>query len=273
MHSGVPGLWLTRSDGAPNSDSPHIIYSLRLHAVRTRGRPEASPSQDPERVIHRASGACGASKSTGLRRVGGSPSHIPVLDGSGEAAPWSYEGSPRRRTPTASARRTMRRLDSAGWERGAVDAPASPASPARAEPPRPSGAAPAEQHGRRQCGERYHPPGIPLRRRPPHPITTPPTTAPPSRTRRWAEGPRRRALGEEEPQGGGLTGERRAPTEGIGEGGTRRGGAGGRKGRPGGRTGGGWGKGGGANGTRTRNPLLAKQVRYQLRHGPCGAVI
>jgi Family of unknown function (DUF5318) len=25
---------------------------------------------------------------------------------------------------------------------------------------------------------------------------------------------------------------------------------------------------GGANGTRTRNPLLAKQVRYQLRHGP-----
>ena len=26
----------------------------------------------------------------------------------------------------------------------------------------------------------------------------------------------------------------------------------------------------GANGTRTRNPLLAKQVRYQLRHGPLG---
>ena len=26
--------------------------------------------------------------------------------------------------------------------------------------------------------------------------------------------------------------------------------------------------GGGANGTRTRNPLLAKQVRYQLRHSP-----
>ena len=25
---------------------------------------------------------------------------------------------------------------------------------------------------------------------------------------------------------------------------------------------------GGANGTRTRNPLLAKQVRYQLRHSP-----
>ena len=25
---------------------------------------------------------------------------------------------------------------------------------------------------------------------------------------------------------------------------------------------------GGANGTRTRNPLLAKQVRCQLRHGP-----
>ena len=24
----------------------------------------------------------------------------------------------------------------------------------------------------------------------------------------------------------------------------------------------------GANGTRTRNPLLAKQVRYQLRHSP-----
>lgn len=24
----------------------------------------------------------------------------------------------------------------------------------------------------------------------------------------------------------------------------------------------------GANETRTRNPLLAKQVRYQLRHGP-----
>lgn len=191
VHSGVPGLWLTRSDGAPNSDSPHIIYSLRLHAVRTRGGLEASPSQDPERVIHRASGACGASKSTGLRRVGGSPSHIPVLDGSGKTAPWSYEGSPRRRTPTASARRTMRRLDSAGWERGAVDAPASPASPARAEPPRPSGAAPPEQHGRRQCGERYHPPGIPLRRRPPHPITT--TTAPPSRASRWAESPRRRA--------------------------------------------------------------------------------
>ena len=197
MHSGVPGLWLTRSDGTPNSDSPHIIYSLRLHAVRTRGRPEASPSQDPERVIHRASGACGASKSTGLRRVGGSPSHLPVLDGSGEAAPWSYEGSPRRRTPTASARRTMRRLDSAGWERGAVDAPASPASP---HPP--SGAAPAEQHGRRQCGERYHPPGIPLRRRPPHPITTPPTTAPPSRTRRWAEGIRgRRATGRRSHRG------------------------------------------------------------------------
>ena len=91
VHSGVPGLWLTRSDGAPNSGSPHIIYSLRLHAVRTRGRPEASPSQDPERVIHRASGACGASKSTGLRRVGGSPSHLPVLDGSGKAAPWSYD--------------------------------------------------------------------------------------------------------------------------------------------------------------------------------------
>ena len=84
---------------------------------------------------------------------------------------------------------------------------------------RPSRAAPAEQHGRRQCGERYHPPGIPLRRRPPHPITTTSLTAPPSRASRWAEGPRRRALGEEEPQGGGLTGERRAPTEGIGEGG------------------------------------------------------
>jgi hypothetical protein len=28
----------------------------------------------------------------------------------------------------------------------------------------------------------------------------------------------------------------------------------------------------GANGTRTRNPLLAKQVRYQLRHGPVVAV-
>ena len=205
MHSGVPGLWLTRSDGAPNSDSPHIIRSPRLHAVRTRGRPEASPSQDPERVIHRASEACGASKSTGLRRVGGSPSHLPVLDGSGEAAPWSYEGSPRRRTPTASARHTMRRLDSAGWKKGVVDAPASPASPARAEPPRPSGAAPAEQHGRRQCGERYHPPGIPLRRRPPHPITT--TTAPPSRASSWAESPRRRALGEEEPQGGGHRGK------------------------------------------------------------------
>ena len=27
---------------------------------------------------------------------------------------------------------------------------------------------------------------------------------------------------------------------------------------------------GGANGTRTRNPLLAKQVRYQLRHSPIG---
>ena len=27
---------------------------------------------------------------------------------------------------------------------------------------------------------------------------------------------------------------------------------------------------GGANGTRTRNPLLAKQVRYQLRHSPKG---
>ena len=27
---------------------------------------------------------------------------------------------------------------------------------------------------------------------------------------------------------------------------------------------------GGANGTRTRNPLLAKQVRYQLRHSPVG---
>lgn len=26
----------------------------------------------------------------------------------------------------------------------------------------------------------------------------------------------------------------------------------------------------GANGTRTRNPLLAKQVRYQLRHSPIG---
>ena len=26
----------------------------------------------------------------------------------------------------------------------------------------------------------------------------------------------------------------------------------------------------GANGTRTRNPLLAKQVRYQLRHSPVG---
>ncbi len=25
---------------------------------------------------------------------------------------------------------------------------------------------------------------------------------------------------------------------------------------------------GGAKGTRTPNPLLAKQVRYQLRHGP-----
>ena len=270
MHSGVPGLWLTRSDGAPNSDSPHIIYSLRLHAVRTRGRPEASPSQDPERVIHRASGACGASKSTGLRRVGGSPSHIPVLDGSGEAAPWSYEGSPRRRTPTASARRTMRRLDSAGWERGAVDAPASPASPARAEPPRPSGAAPAEQHGRRQCGERYHPPRIPLRRRPPHSITT--TTAPPSRASSWAEGPRRRALGEEEPQGGGHRGKESPDGGHRGRGdpeGRRRG----SEGEARWKNRGGWGKGGGANGTRTRNPLLAKQVRCQLRHGPCGAVI
>ena len=28
------------------------------------------------------------------------------------------------------------------------------------------------------------------------------------------------------------------------------------------------GTGGGAYGTRTRNPLLAKQVRYQLRQGP-----
>ena len=27
-------------------------------------------------------------------------------------------------------------------------------------------------------------------------------------------------------------------------------------------------RGGGAKGTRTPNPLLAKQVRYQLRHGP-----
>ena len=27
---------------------------------------------------------------------------------------------------------------------------------------------------------------------------------------------------------------------------------------------------GGAKGTRTPNPLLAKQVRYQLRHGPLG---
>ena len=27
---------------------------------------------------------------------------------------------------------------------------------------------------------------------------------------------------------------------------------------------------GGAKGTRTPNPLLAKQVRYQLRHGPGG---
>ena len=29
----------------------------------------------------------------------------------------------------------------------------------------------------------------------------------------------------------------------------------------------------GANGTRTRNPLLAKQVRYQLRHGPLGRML
>src|SRR5690606_20236775 len=29
-----------------------------------------------------------------------------------------------------------------------------------------------------------------------------------------------------------------------------------------------WSCGGGARGTRTPNPLLAKQVRYQLRHGP-----
>lgn len=28
----------------------------------------------------------------------------------------------------------------------------------------------------------------------------------------------------------------------------------------------------GANGTRTRNPLLAKQVRYQLRHSPIGGL-
>src|SRR5690606_39077375 len=28
---------------------------------------------------------------------------------------------------------------------------------------------------------------------------------------------------------------------------------------------------GGASGTRTRNPLLAKQVRYHLRHGPAFA--
>ena len=29
----------------------------------------------------------------------------------------------------------------------------------------------------------------------------------------------------------------------------------------------------GANGTRTRNPLLAKQVRYQLRHSPVGVLV
>ena len=29
-----------------------------------------------------------------------------------------------------------------------------------------------------------------------------------------------------------------------------------------------WADAGGAKGTRTPNPLLAKQVRYQLRHGP-----
>ena len=34
-----------------------------------------------------------------------------------------------------------------------------------------------------------------------------------------------------------------------------------------------WGISGGANGTRTRNPLLAKQVRYQLRHGPSGRML
>ena len=205
----------------------------------------------------------------GSRRVGGSPSHLPVLDGSGEAAPWSYEGSPRRRTPTASARRTMRRLDSAGWERGAVDAPASPASPARAEPPRPSGAAPAEQHGRRQCGERYHPPGIPLRRRPPHPITTPPTTAPPSRTRRWAEGPRRRALGEEEPQGGGHRGKE-SPDGGHRGEGTRRGGAGGRKGRPGGRTGEDGGKMVEPTGLEPVTPCLQSRCAANCAMAPVG---
>jgi len=30
---------------------------------------------------------------------------------------------------------------------------------------------------------------------------------------------------------------------------------------------------GGAKGTRTPNPLLAKQVRYQLRHGPDGSPV
>ena len=151
VHSGVPSLWLTRSDDAPCRDAPHIICDMRLHAVRTLGRPEIPPSQGPKRVIHRPSHSTGRrtpqavalhrpSQPTGRRSPQGSdvlrarhltfpslttparrcppPSHegSPTTSSSMPRPgrpPSSHEGSPRRRALIASARRTMRRLDSA----------------------------------------------------------------------------------------------------------------------------------------------------------------
>ena len=134
VHSGVPSLWLTRSDDAPHRDATHIICDMRLHAVRTRGRPEIPPSQGSKRVIHRPSQPTGRrspqgsdvlrarhltfpSLTTPARRCP-PPSHEGSSTTSSSTPrpgrpPPSHEGSPRRRALIASARRTMRRLDSA----------------------------------------------------------------------------------------------------------------------------------------------------------------
>lgn len=134
VHSGVPSLWLTRSDDTSCRDAPHIICDMRLHAVRTRGRPEIPPSQGPKRVIHRPSQPTGRrspqgsdvlrarhltfpSLTTPARRCPppsheGSPTTSSSTPRPGRPPP-SHEGSPRRRALIASARRTMRQLDSA----------------------------------------------------------------------------------------------------------------------------------------------------------------
>ena len=114
VHSGVPSLWLTRSDDAPCRDAPHIICDMRLHAVRTLGRPEIPPSQGPKRVIHRPSHSTGRRSPQGSDMLRARHLTFPSLTAlARRCPPPSHEGSPRRRALIASARRTMRRLDSA----------------------------------------------------------------------------------------------------------------------------------------------------------------